>query len=295
MPAFGFSAVPLPMKIRMKSATGFAASEAVADAAPTNGPPLVVVAVCAATEPEPCVRRVAATAAQANGPAAGPSPPPPVPSHDNRAFLNPITAPRGDAAVMNGVSTAADEATGAITGEAEPPEGVAASVRAEGSTVATSGTGTLTVTAGSGLAKEAVPPAPGASSPTTAAEFRRSGPFCAADPPGTPDRAREAEPLVTSLGEEPSSRPKEESFECTSEPRTLALPEGPDDSARLPCRDPLRVTLVFGAGLEVDDDESEAPEPEEPAEPVVSAKATGAAATAEPTPRATASAPTRPT
>lgn len=36
-------------------------------------------------------------------------------------------------------------------------------------------------------------------------------------------------------------------------------------------------------------------DPDEPPEPVVSAKATGIAATAEPTPNATANAPTRPT
>jgi hypothetical protein len=43
------------------------------------------------------------------------------------------------------------------------------------------------------------------------------------------------------------------------------------------------------------DPDSAALEPVDPAEPVVSAAANGIAATAEPTPRATARAPTRPT
>jgi hypothetical protein len=285
------------MKIRMKSATGFVVSEAVADATRANGSPLVVVlaAVCAATEAESCVRRVAATAAHANGPAAGPSPPLPVPSHDSRVLLNPVTAPRGESAVMNGAPTAAGAATGAISGEAEPPDGVTTAVGVEGTRVATSGTGAPTVTDGRRLAKVAEPPAPGTSSTTTGVEFRRSGPLCAPEPPRTPDRAGDVEPLVTPLGEEPSSGPTEAASGSTSDPLEPALPE---DSARVPGRAPPRDTFVlgvFGAGPEVDDDESETPEPDEPAEPVVSAKATGAAATAEPTPRATASAPTRPT
>jgi hypothetical protein len=48
----------------------------------------------------------------------------------------------------------------------------------------------------------------------------------------------------------------------------------------------------FGAD-DSDDDESD--EPVEPPEPVVSANATGIDATAAPTPKATANAPTRPT
>ena len=47
------------------------------------------------------------------------------------------------------------------------------------------------------------------------------------------------------------------------------------------------------ADTDTDADES-VPEPVEPAEPVVSATATGTEAIAEPTPNATASAPTRP-
>ncbi|MBU3749951.1 MAG: hypothetical protein FGM52_05780 [Mycobacterium sp.] len=44
----------------------------------------------------------------------------------------------------------------------------------------------------------------------------------------------------------------------------------------------------------VPDEASEALEPVDPPEPVLSAKATGTDTTAEPTPRATAKAPTRP-
>ena len=69
----------------------------------------------------------------------------------------------------------------------------------------------------------------------------------------------------------------------------------PDDAPR-----PTRAGTRDGAFVD-----SEAPDPEpaasaeldpaEPADPVVSANATGTDATAEPTPRATANAPTRPT
>ena len=54
-----------------------------------------------------------------------------------------------------------------------------------------------------------------------------------------------------------------------------------------------RVAPRFGVVVFAAD--SEALAPAEPAEPVVSANAVGIAATAEPTPRATANAPTRPT
>ena len=81
------------------------------------------------------------------------------------------------------------------------------------------------------------------------------------------------------------------------EPR---LPEVADDPSPEPFDEPPRARSVPRAGTLVDavdeaDRESAAVEPVEPAEPVVSANATGIAATAEPTPSATARAPTRPT
>jgi hypothetical protein len=55
--------------------------------------------------------------------------------------------------------------------------------------------------------------------------------------------------------------------------------------------------LVAGAEDEAGDEAEveESDDPDDPADPVVSANATGTDATAEPTPRATASAPTLPT
>ena len=65
-----------------------------------------------------------------------------------------------------------------------------------------------------------------------------------------------------------------------------------DDAARVP----ERAALWFGAVVVWADSEALAlAEPDEPAEPVVSATAIGIAATADPTPNATANAPTRPT
>jgi hypothetical protein len=69
-----------------------------------------------------------------------------------------------------------------------------------------------------------------------------------------------------------------------------------DDAARVPERAALRFGAVVSLALFWADSEALAPaEPDEPEEPVVSANAVGIAATAEPTPRATANAPTRPT
>ena len=84
MPAFGLSAVPLPMKNRMKSATGFDVSDAVADAAGENaangsaGSPLLVAAAAAgAAALLPSSRRLSASAAHASGAIAGDSSVPP--------------------------------------------------------------------------------------------------------------------------------------------------------------------------------------------------------------------------
>ena len=69
-----------------------------------------------------------------------------------------------------------------------------------------------------------------------------------------------------------------------------------DDAARVPERAALRLGAVVSLALVWADSEALAlAEPDEPEEPVVSANASGIAATAEPTPNATANAPTRPT
>jgi len=81
------------------------------------------------------------------------------------------------------------------------------------------------------------------------------------------------------------------------------LPALPDDcvceaSVRAPARAPPRDRGPDAGGdvdgpAPADDDESD--DPDDPDDPVVSANATGIDATADPTPNATASAPTRPT
>ena len=68
--------------------------------------------------------------------------------------------------------------------------------------------------------------------------------------------------------------------------------ESPTEDPARPARPaPREGAADFGA----DDAEDESDEPVEPPEPVVSANATGTDATAAPTPKATANAPTRPT
>jgi hypothetical protein len=64
---------------------------------------------------------------------------------------------------------------------------------------------------------------------------------------------------------------------------------------RPPCAAPFRVLDAELRSGPAEPELAEAAEPEDPAEPVVSANATGMAKAAEPTPRAKARAPTRPT
>ena len=93
----------------------------------------------------------------------------------------------------------------------------------------------------------------------------------------------------------PASEAVSKSEEKVTE-ESASEPAKPPPRPRLP-RAP-RAVLRAGDGVEAPagaDAESEAFDPVEPAEPVVSAKATGIAPMAEPTPSATAKAPTRPT
>jgi hypothetical protein len=113
-------------------------------------------------------------------------------------------------------------------------------------------------------------------------------------------------PATEALSEEPLPLAAEEA--SLSEPATVPPdPRRPvgealeESSAESTTEDPPRPARAapregaddFGADDESDDDESD--EPVEPPEPVVSANATGIDATAAPTPKATANAPTRPT
>jgi len=114
-------------------------------------------------------------------------------------------------------------------------------------------------------------------------------------------------PATEALSEEPLPLAAEKA--SLSEPATVPPdPRRPvgealeESSAESATEDPPRPARAapregaddFGAD-DSDDDEPDDDEPVEPPEPVVSATATGTDATAAPTPRATANAPTRPT
>ena len=94
------------------------------------------------------------------------------------------------------------------------------------------------------------------------------------DPAGTPTDPRRPEPADEPPEEEP---PEESPTDEPPRPPRAAPRDGTD------------------ALVDVDDESEGADEPVDPADPVVSANATGTTATTEPTPNATASAPTRPT
>ena len=100
--------------------------------------------------------------------------------------------------------------------------------------------------------------------------------------------------------------------DCTAGVRCRVVASGSESCPRDPVDEPVRSAAESARGaaprsarrdgtralVDVDaapDPDSAALDPVDPAEPVVSAAANGIAATAEPTPRATASAPTRPT
>ena len=82
----------------------------------------------------------------------------------------------------------------------------------------------------------------------------------------------------------PADEPSDESD--TDEPPAAEPPAAEPPRPARPAR---------GDGLVAEEAADESDDPVEPPEPVVSANATGTDATAEPTPNATASAPTRPT
>jgi len=312
MPAFGFSAVPLPIKNRKMLPGCQPIADALGDAAePTKkatgsiGSPLVVLAAAfAILGPDTTSRRDAANAAHANGAAAGAPPSPPAPSHDNRLPLRPDTAPRGDAAVITG--TSADTSTGAAstdstttfgaTADGESPatgvtDGSADTSDDERGEDAASGAGAsedgaTTLGATTAPAESVLPPPLTASEPAT-----RLGACTAAEAPRrTLARGDDEE---ESPSEEVLPPAPEEASESLPEPRGPASPRAsppaasPRDAAD---REPPRVAVVLGAESDAAEDSEEL----EPADPVVSANAIGTDATAEPTPNATANTPTRP-
>jgi hypothetical protein len=261
---------------------------AVLAAPPINGSPLVVVeaAALATPVPKPSSRRAVAAAAHASGAAAGASPPP-APNHESKLPLTPLTDPRAVAALITGASAAA----GPVNADTDTPDSTAGAADV-GESVSTgesfvgNATGSETSVsitargdgADAGAGAEPLDPLSTVVPSGAGVElFRRLGAELAAEPPGTPERPARVEEVA----------PSDE--ELSSEAADPA--PGPEDPR------PLRAGLDLGEDFDAasDDDASAELDPVEPADPVVSANATGTDATADPTPNATASAPTRPT
>ena len=312
----GFSAVPSPTKMRMKSAIGLPTADAAGVAttalvaAPISGsagsPLLVAASGVTAAAVLPNSRRLNASAVHISGAAAGVPPLVPLCSHDNRPPPKPDTdelLDAGWAAVIAGATAAG----ASLTTEAPAAEAATTSTTDAAGTAAP-GAGDMPNGAGAdgvpGTRSEPVrpptgsPPAAGTAGAAAAGSRWRAvfpesvgppesaGPTLAADssaPPGSrpPDPSRpsaESAPTEPDAGKPaPGTRPR-------------TGPDRPPD----PGEAAVDGRLAEDRGVEDADDEPEASEPAEPADPVVSASATGTGATAEPTPNATASAPTRP-
>ena len=133
MPAFGFSAVPLPMKNRKMlpgchppradalGAPTLDADETTAADGSTGAPVLTAADGFAVRSDPPNSRRAAANAAHANGAAAGPSPLPPPPNHAKTEPPRPLTRPDAAADITGGASTGVASTASTTAGSAAPP------------------------------------------------------------------------------------------------------------------------------------------------------------------------------
>jgi len=250
--------------------TAEALGEATADpinllAEPAGSPLVTVAAGAAVRATPPNSRRVYASAVHANGDAPGSPLLPPAPNHANTPAPTPRTPP--DAAAARGavritgpaVAVAVGPASGDESDEEWPDDGVTTEPE---------------------------------STPTTDSEEAVAGVESRRMPRFTPAGTDTAEPgcgrgLFAVRDSAVSDPPS---------PRGPAGLFGPDAVTVEPPRD--RAAPREGALVDVGAEparESTVFEPVEPAEPVVSANATGIATNAEPTPNATANAPTRPT
>ena len=257
----GLSAVPLPTKIRRmlpgcQAPTAEAPGDGTVDPTDaTGGSPLLTEAAGPAMRAAPPnSRRLAAAAVHATG-ADGSAPPFTAPSHVSMPVPIAFTDPDAAAARGADVITGGAAAAGAIASDDASAAGMSGSLTAAGSELAT---------------------------PETTAPEARSGRrrgFLTAE-----DGALRTAlpPRITGAGLSPVGAPLSVGAPVSVE--SLRVGDGDVPRAR---DDDCAVG---------DDDEVDVvdPEPLEPAEPVVSAKANGIDATAAPTPRATAKAPTRP-
>ena len=307
MPAFGFSAVPLPTKNRrilpgchppIADALGAPTpdTDETADGS-TGAPVLTAAAGFTGRDTPPNSRRAAANAVHANGAAAGPSPLPSPPNHANTEPPRPLTRPDTAADITGGAATGA----ASTTSTASDPEAGPSAITGESSTA--TGESTSTTRAGRGEAPTA-PTFPTTSASSTTPATTDSGRPVRADELAEPGSlAAESRPPATAV-ESPSGAegtdPRAPARAGTSAPADES--DGSDESDPEPPR-PVRAAPRDGF-VDPDpddvvdaesDDAAESEDPVEPPDPVVSANATGTATTADPTPNATANAPTRPT
>ena len=297
MPAFGLSAVPLPTKNRrilpgchppIADALGAPTpdTDETADGS-TGAPVLTAAAGFTGRDTPPNSRRAAANAVHANGAAAGPSPLPSPPNHANTEPPRPLTRPDTAADITGGAATGAASTTSTASDPAAGPS----AITGESSTA--TGESTSTTRAGRGEAPTA-PTFPTTSASSTTPATTDSGRPARADEPAEPGSlAAESRPPATAV-ESPSDA---EVTDPRPPARAGASVAGSAESAPEP---PRPVRAAPRAGLVADDPDeaetsAESDDPVEPPDPVVSANATGTATTADPTPSATANAPTRPT
>ena len=251
-----------------------ALGEATADPTGPAGPLLLTAAAGAAVDTDPFnSRRLAAATVHANGANVGPSPLPPEPNQPKRFPLTPCTPPAAAraAARMEGAAAAAGDATGADEPSPAPTsESATGAIEFEPAAVSDAGIdGRSTVP---GL----IPAAPATPDTTELGRGCRTLEPAAAGPE-TPEES--LPPVAGDSLPEPEATPLRRPDPAAAPPGARTGPRTVGD-------------LVAGADDEAVD---ESVEPAEPADPVVSANATGTDATAEPTPNATANAPTRPT
>ena len=275
----GFSAVPSPKSLNPPVALAFNK--------PLPNPLPNCDAAAPTAEPRPNSRRLNANAVHANGAAAGESPPEPDPSHDNSAEPIEFTDPRG-AAVITGTSAGASSTAAAGTGATTDSTTAAGAEIGDASPAATpdrppaDGPGTdagatldsaETASDGDGATSEEVVSA--VTGPPS--EFLRRGTTVSAAPTGLWARARG-----------PAPSPAADS--------AASDPEATEPASADP-RPPARGPRAGEDFRDDDDDDEESAEldPLDPADPVVSANAIGSEPRPDPTPRATANAPTRPT
>ena len=272
-PPFGLAAVPLPTKSRkilpgrhVAAADGDPTADA--DRPLTGSPVETTVAGAAVRDTPPRSRRLAAATVHANGAADGLSPELPEANHANRFEPTPRTPPAA-AAARGAVIAAADAAAGA----------------AAGATTANSGTATDSSTTGGA---ESLPPTGATTEPRDGTDTSTEPGLTPNLPGATTTPARRSRALPA---EDPEPAPPPRLPEDAAPGDSLSDDTVPDGTPRPARAGPRDGTEDLGAEV-VDDDSVE---PAEPPDPVVSANAAGTAAAAEPTPNATANAPTRPT